>query len=661
MAPGVPRRRVLALLLAAFAIPIAAGSAHPLRIVNYNILNYPSVNSAGRNPYFRTILAPLGADVVVVQEMQSAAGVVLFRDNVLNANEPGQWESAVFTDGADTDNALFYKPSRIELLGQRNFYVSPDVERFVNEYRVRPVGYGAAAAEIRIYSLHFKASSGSTNEEQRAREATGLRDTLNNLPAGTHVIVTGDFNMYRGTEPAMVKLLEDQADDDGRLYDPLGLESLSWQDNAAMAIHHTQCPSTTAYRPSGSYSGGGMDDRFDLFLPTWTLKDGDGLELLAPTYRVVGNDGAHLNKAVTEAPIAPADTAYARALWWGSDHFPIRVDLSLPAKVAAAGAPIAFGSVIVGAAASHGLGVSNAAAAPADTLEYAYTAPAGFGAPAGTTALLPGAGSTDAITLDTGTAGVKAGNLGLDSNDLDAPSLAIALSGTVLDHAAVSLDSLAVDLEGTLDLGDHAGGGFAAGLARVHNFGWDALQARLAVSAAAITGPNAARFAIAGFAPTLVSGAAASWNVTFDDAGAPADSTYLATLTFTSGDEALPGAAAQPAAVLHLRAHVTSGTVAVESTRPASTRLYAPMPNPLQGGGTVRFDLARAADVALEVFDLSGRRVATLARGWFQAGVHARRWDSRRDDGRPAEAGLYFIRMSGAGLPAQTVRAALVR
>lgn len=662
MAPALPARRALALLAAAFALATAASPAAALRIVNYNILNYPSVNVSGRNPHFRTVLAPLAADVVVVQEIQSAAGVDSFRNHVLNVLEPGQWASAAFTDGGDTDNMLFYKPAKLTLLGQRSFYVSSDLTRLVNEYRLRPVGYGSAAADLVVYSVHLKASSGSSNEQQRLREATGLRDTLNRLAPGTHAIVMGDFNLYNGTEPALLKFLEDQADDDGRLYDPLGLQGMSWQDNAALAIHHTQCPSTTSYRPSGSYSGGGMDDRFDLFLPTFACNDGEGVELLASTYRVVGNDGLHLNKAVTEPPIAAADTAYARALWWGSDHFPIRVDLALPAQIAVPAGPLAFGAVIVGASAIQTLEVANAATAPADTLEYWHVAPPGFSAPAGMLTRLPGAAATDALALDTATPGVRSGDLVIHSNDLDTPARTVALSGTVLRHAAASFESLAVALTDTLDFGDQPTGGFAPGPARLHNAGWDALQARLAVQSAAIGGPAAARFAIAGFAPALVSGTAAAWNVTFDDAGAAADSTYRATLTFGSADEPLPGAAAQPAAVLHLRAHVTSGTVDAGGTaRPAFTRLHPPSPNPLTSGAQVRFDLARGADITLEVFDLSGRRVRTLARGAYPAGVHQRRWDARRDDGTAAGAGLYFIRMTGPGMPAQTARAVVVR
>src|SRR5262245_36851933 len=206
-----------ALALAGLDTPLHAADASALRIVNYNITNHPSVILASRQPHFRTILGPLGADVVVTQEMQSQAGVDSFRTNVLNVIEPGQWLSLPFTNGNDTDNGFFYKPAKVQLVSQRSFYVSVDVERLVNEYGFRPVGYAADAAELRIYSLHLKASTGSANEAQRLREATGLRDTLNALPPGTHAVVMGDYNVYMSSEGAYQKLVESQADNDGRL------------------------------------------------------------------------------------------------------------------------------------------------------------------------------------------------------------------------------------------------------------------------------------------------------------------------------------------------------------------------------------------------------------------------------------------------------------
>ncbi len=88
--------------------------------------------------------------------------------------------------------------------------------------------------------------------------------------------------------------------------------------------------------------------------------------------------------------------------------------------------------------------------------------------------------------------------------------------------------------------------------------------------------------------------------------------------------------------------------------------LYAPYPNPLQGESTVRFDVARAGDVSLEVFDVSGRRAATLLRTSLQPGRYSIRWDGRGEDGG-RHAGLYFVRLTSAGARQQNARLAVIR
>ncbi len=641
----------------AFLALLLVPPAHALRVVNYNLMYYPNVNVSGRNPYFRTVMSPLGADVVVAQELYSSAGIDSFRLNVLNVLEPGQWSSAPYTAGPESNNMLVYKPAKVAFLGQRAFFVSADMTRYVNEYRLKPVGYSADAAELRIYSVHLKA--GTSDAAQRLREATGLRDTMNNVPPGTHCIITGDFNIYTSTESGFQKFLESQADNDGRVYDPLNAVG-TWQDNAAFASIHTQCPSTTVYRPSGSYSGGGLDDRFDLFLPTYNLKDQTGLELLASTYKSVGNDGQHLNLSITDPPILPADTAYARALWYASDHLPVRVDIQLPAKLTTDDA-LAFGSVIVGAPAqSRDLTVSNPAVAPADSLNCTFAAPADFDAP-GPLAVAAGGSIVTPVAMSAASVGLKSGNLTISSDAPDDPTTLVGLSGAVLDHAQASLDSLAAVVADTLDFGEHADGDFTPLLAAVHDRGYEALRARLSVSAAQITGGDG-RFSIIGFSPVLVAGTAARWGVQFDATGASASQTYEATLTFTSADEPLPGATAQPDVHYLLAAHVAADSaLAVEPALPTSTRLYTPMPNPLTSGSTLRFDLARMTSARLEVFDLSGRRVALLADREFTPGRYNLRWDGRGETAGALGSGLYFVRLTAQGLPPQTVRLAIVR
>lgn len=65
------------------------------------------------------------------------------------------------------------------------------------------------------------------------------------------------------------------------------------------------------------------------------------------------------------------------------------------------------------------------------------------------------------------------------------------------------------------------------------------------------------------------------------------------------------------------------------------------------GGSRVRFSwqLGRASDARLEVFDVTGRRVATPRQGLFAAGSGALLWRAQDDRGAPLVSGAYFARL----------------
>jgi hypothetical protein len=655
-----PAPRRLSAPFALLALLVLAAPAHALRLINYNVLNYPGSSGPTRDPSYRTILAPLSPDVFVAEEMVSAAGCTEFLGS-LNTMEPGQWANVPFLDGNDTDSELFYKPSKVQFLGQWAFYPNPaNLLRYVHVYRLKPVGYSSAAAEFRLYSLHLKASQGF--EAQRLAECTGLRDSLNAMPAGTHAFICGDFNFYTGLEPGMQKLIESQANNIGQVYDPLGFQNVTWQDNLALQPVWTQSPCKTS--DVGCAPGaatGGLDDRFDLILPTNPFKDGVGLELIAGTYIAVGNDGLHHNNSIQDPPTIPEGAAYATALHSVSDHLPVRVDIRLPALLSVSSAPIAFGTVITGATAGATLSVSNGAPAPGEVLSYAYAPPAGFTAPAGTLTAAAGATNLDPIALDTSTPGAFSGGLELASNSVDGPNVSIPLSGTVLRHAAASLDSASVQTAGTLDFGTHDAGGFTAQDVRVHNQGYDAaVQARLNLTGASVTGGDG-HFSVTGATPQLLAGVGATFSVSFDDAATTADSTYNATLTFTGGDEPLPGALAAAPLGVALSARRGAGTTGVDDPRPAATVLLAPSPNPLSSSSLLRFALATAGETRLDIFDAAGRRVASLVHAELDPGNYSVRWDGRADSGEPLGAGLYFARLIAPGVHPHAARLAIVR
>jgi galactose oxidase-like protein/glyoxal oxidase-like protein/Kelch motif protein len=78
---------------------------------------------------------------------------------------------------------------------------------------------------------------------------------------------------------------------------------------------------------------------------------------------------------------------------------------------------------------------------------------------------------------------------------------------------------------------------------------------------------------------------------------------------------------------------------------PTRFALYQNQPNPFRHTTTIAFDLPVACPVALEVFDLLGRKVATLAQGEHPAGAHAVEYDLRQADGAPLRAGVYVYRL----------------
>lgn len=86
-----------------------------------------------------------------------------------------------------------------------------------------------------------------------------------------------------------------------------------------------------------------------------------------------------------------------------------------------------------------------------------------------------------------------------------------------------------------------------------------------------------------------------------------------------------------------------SEETAIGSTGAAFGR---PSPNPFRESMSVDFSVSEAAgaDVDVAVFDLSGRRLATLASGFRGAGLHQASWDGRDASGRRAGAGVYFVR-----------------
>lgn len=68
--------------------------------------------------------------------------------------------------------------------------------------------------------------------------------------------------------------------------------------------------------------------------------------------------------------------------------------------------------------------------------------------------------------------------------------------------------------------------------------------------------------------------------------------------------------------------------------------------NPAHGSARIGYHLPSAGDVQLAVHDVLGRRVATLVDRRQEPGDYEAIWNGRRDDGREAPSGVYFLRLT---------------
>lgn len=72
-------------------------------------------------------------------------------------------------------------------------------------------------------------------------------------------------------------------------------------------------------------------------------------------------------------------------------------------------------------------------------------------------------------------------------------------------------------------------------------------------------------------------------------------------------------------------------------------------PNPFNATTEIHIGLPHESDVALEVFDVAGRRVAVRTLAHVSAGWRRITFDGRDDDGKPLPSGVYFARVNAAG------------
>lgn len=541
-----------AVLLALVIACLSSEAAAQLRVVTYNTAN----TSGTPRDSVSTVLEALGdqakagfarpIDILTMQEQAdltttTAAYVTLLNDLYgAGTYASGTLEGA--TDGGGRP-AVVYNTQSVQLVSELEVN-TPDgsgAARATLRYQFRPAGY-TSSADFYLYSSHFKASSGSSNEARRDVEANDIRANADALGNGQSIIYAGDLNLYDPDEAAFQTLV---ASGNGQAVDPLGYQN-GWAGEANRAAH-TQSPVTTAVY--GGQVTGGMDDRFDFQLVSGELVDGTGFDLIAGSMWAFGNTGTHTyNSSLSTGSgaamqaLLPGSTlaeanAVITAVMSASDHLPVVADYQLPARLSAVATTLPA-EVLRGASVAGTLTVTNSApvavAAGADALAYSFTSSGDLSGSASGSLTATAAGDDLTFTLDTQAAGTSSGRLTVTTSSPQVPASSFTedVAVTVIDTASVAGNTGSTIATGaSLTLTNASA---AAGTQR----------ASAAIASRSLSGD--AGWSVSDFTvgTTVAAGGSASGTASFDASGR-LNGTYTAsfTLGLEHADQSLVGAA----------------------------------------------------------------------------------------------------------------------
>lgn len=307
------------LLISFFILPLSIFSQDTLTVMTYNLLNYPSQSPTRYND-LEEIIGYAKPDIFICNEMDDISGVSLLLNNAFNVAPVTYYANAIYMDGTDTDNMLFYNTNKVTLASQNQITTAL---RDISHYHL----YTCETTDTiwyDVFSIHLKASSGSANANDRLAECIVLTNYIGTLPTNTNIIVGGDFNFYGVTlagEPGWNQLTVNCPQP---LKDPINMPG-EWQANVFYADFHTQSTRSSTNPGCCGGSTGGMDDRFDFLLINQNLRDGlEGAQYISGTYKAIGQDGNHYNKSIVESPSnGSVPTSVNTALFNMSDHLPV--------------------------------------------------------------------------------------------------------------------------------------------------------------------------------------------------------------------------------------------------------------------------------------------------------------------------------------------------
>lgn len=314
----------LFILCTILTFTVYSNAQDTLTVMSYNILNYP-LSNATKADTLKPIVQSIKPDIFLITELTSGTGATTILNDALNVNGVTYYQKAVYQNGPDTDNMLFYNSDKLTLKSQYEIATSlRNISEYVLYYDNGNLTPGSDTTFIHCYMAHLKASNTSSDSLQRRDEAVAFKNYLDNKTQPIeNIIMGGDFNLYTSAEAAYDILLNGGT---VNLNDPINTPG-NWHSSYNYRFVHTQS-TRTSFEPDGG-STGGLDDRFDfLLVGNDVIAGNNNLQYVNGTYKAYGNDGNHYNKAINGTPTNTAvPTNIADALYYMSDHLPVVMKL----------------------------------------------------------------------------------------------------------------------------------------------------------------------------------------------------------------------------------------------------------------------------------------------------------------------------------------------
>ena len=308
-----------------------------LTVMHYNLLNYGNITSycdetnnnlSDKNTYLKTISDYIKPDILSVNEISKLSiNYNQILDSVLNSDNTSDYERVQYTNGSNSDiiNMVYFNKKKISLKSQERIITSV---RDINLYNFYYNNQGGAISDTVFFtciSAHLKAGSTSADEDERAQMTLLLMNYLNTNRQSGNFLVMGDFNLYSNTEEAFQNLIN-YTNASFRFYDPINKMG-NWSDNSNYSLYHTQSTHSTSNNCAAS---GGLDDRFDFILTSYSVLEGlNNVAYIPNSYKTIGQDGLHLNKSLTNGTNNSAPQNVINALYNMSDHLPVVLKLKV--------------------------------------------------------------------------------------------------------------------------------------------------------------------------------------------------------------------------------------------------------------------------------------------------------------------------------------------